>query len=81
MTKYYEELGANIRRTRRLKEVHSTDLAKHLGVDPKTVQRYENGKIRLLTEISHRIASYLGVSINALLPEIHTPKKNAKSKK
>lgn len=65
---YTKETGRNIRHVRRAKEISLVALGKAVGRHEKTIGRYERGIINPPTEVLDKIAEFMGVSINRLLP-------------
>ena len=81
MTKYNKQLGAEIRKKRRDREITVTQLAKYMGVHRNTIARWEAGLNEVGTENLDIIAKLFGISINLLLPKINKREENAKTKK
>lgn len=75
MSKNSEIIGAQIKYYRKAAKKTQEDLADEMGVTPKSVQSWENGKFRVNTDIIIDIASYLKVPVGKLLSDTQYPVK------
>jgi len=64
---FYLAVGMNIKKYRQSKNYSLQDLADKVGLTKKTIQRYENGEIRISMDRLNEIAQALNVDISVLL--------------
>lgn len=66
-SRFYQTVGANINKYRKIRNYSLETLGEMIGVQKKTVQRYECGEIKIDMDRLHAIAKALNVDISKLL--------------
>lgn len=56
-----------LKKLRRVKKLSQKELADYLGVNEKTISRWENGESQIKPEKAEKLANFFGVSIAHLL--------------
>ena len=72
-----QAIGANVRRLRIEADLTQEKLAELVGINPRTVQKIEAGKLNILVTTFSRIQSALGCQADQLVP---APKRRPKAK-
>ena len=57
-----------LRNFRRARTLNQDELARLLGISQQTLSKYESGHLVPSPDVQARLASILGVSVDALLP-------------
>lgn len=70
---FYTELGANIRRFRKMCNMTQKQLAFSIHKSLACISKYEQGSIAIDIYTLQQIASQLGIQVNQLVPHISTP--------
>ena len=73
-----QAIGANVRRLRIEADLTQEKLAELVGINPRTVQKIEAGKLNILVTTFSRIQGALGCQADQLLP---APKRSGKKTK
>jgi transcriptional regulator with XRE-family HTH domain len=68
----YLNIGRNIYKYRKQRDMTALDLGKRIGVTLKTMRRYELGEIKISSEKISQIADILQVEISELASDLDT---------
>ncbi|ANB62126.1 transcriptional repressor LexA [Anoxybacteroides amylolyticum] len=61
MDDFYQIIGKNIEKYRKLKRISAEELGRRVGLTKKTIRRYETGEIRIINDRVIAIADALGI--------------------
>lgn len=74
------QVGRNVRKYRRERNLTLVELAGMLDISPQQLQKYETGKDRLTAGRVHDVAIVLKLPIKALFEKVHSTTNGKKSK-
>lgn len=68
MDNYYKELGLNLRRLRRLRDITQQELAEGIGKSHSAISKYEQANVKPEADVLQEIAEFYGVSLSSFMP-------------